>query len=232
MQPDTAMIFAAGFGTRMRHLTQTTPKPMVSVMGKPMIDHSLALLSDAGIKSVFINTHYLADQLEDHVKTYPFVTTIREEPEVLETGGGLKNALPLIGTEPVFTLTSDAVWFGKNPITELKKYWLPDRMDGLLMLIKKPNCMGYAGTGDFFLSPENILQPKHNADAAPYVYSGVQIIKTDLLKTIPQDCFSIWRLWEKMVTQDRLYGAVYDGTWADVGHPEGIDLVNEKVANV
>ncbi len=232
MQPKTAMIFAAGFGTRMRHLTQSTPKPLVSVMGKPMIDHSLAMLSDAGIKSVFINTHYLADQLEDHVKNYPFATAIRENPDILETGGGLKNALPLIGTDPVFTLTCDAVWFGESPITELEKHWAPEQMDGLLMLIKKPNCIGYAGTGDFFLNPKNILQPKHKADAAPYVYSGVQIIKTDLLKTIPQNSFSIWRLWEKMLAQDRLFGTVYNGAWADVGHPEGIDLANRKAANV
>lgn len=224
------MIFAAGFGTRMGDLTKTMPKPLVPVLGRPMIDHALGVLSDAGINSVFVNTHHLADQLENHLSVYPSVTTIREEPKVLETGGGLKNALPLIGNRAVFTLNCDALWFGGNPVTQLAKLWVPDEMDGLLLVMKPDNALGYLGQGDFFLTDDGRLQRK--GKPAPYLYSGVQIIKTSLLKSISNDCFSINLLWEKMIACDRLYGTLYNGDWADVGHPMGIELAEKKAANV
>ncbi|MEH6359892.1 MAG: nucleotidyltransferase family protein [Amylibacter sp.] len=230
MQPETAMIFAAGFGTRMGALTKTMPKPLVPVLGKPMIDHALGHLTDAGIQSVFVNTHYFADQLGNHLSTHPLVTTIHEEPRVLETGGGLKNALPLIGNKPVFTLNCDALWSGENPATQLARLWMPDEMDGLLLVLKYANTSGYTGQGDFFLTDDGKLQRK--GKPAPYVYSGIQIIKTDLLKDISKDCFSINLLWEKMIACDRLYGAVYEGDWVDVGHPAGIEAAEEKTANV
>ena len=230
MRPESAMIFAAGFGTRMGALTKTMPKPLVPVLGKPMIDHALDLLADAGIQSVFVNTHYFADQLENHLSTHPSVTTIHEEPEVLETGGGLKNALPLIGNKPVFTLNCDALWSGKNPATQLAKSWVPDEMDGLLLVLKCADTHGYMGQGDFFLTDDGRLQRK--GKPAPYVYSGIQIIRTDLLKDISKDCFSINLLWEQMIACGRLYGAVYEGGWADVGHPAGIEAAEEKTADV
>ena len=232
MQPKSAMIFAAGYGTRMGQLTKTTPKPLVPVLGKPMIDHALGILSDAGVRSVFVNTHHFADQLENHLSSCPTVTTIREEPAVLETGGGLKNALPLIGDDPVITLNCDAVWFGENPVTQLLNLWVPDEMDGLLLLIKRPNAFGYTGKGDFFLTGNNRLQSMGARDTAPYIYSGVQIIKTDLLSRIEKDCFSLWLLWEKMLARNRLCGVVCDNEWIDVGHPEGIEIAERKAADV
>jgi MurNAc alpha-1-phosphate uridylyltransferase len=232
MQPDTAMVFAAGFGTRMGDLTINTPKPLVTVLGKPMIDHTLGILTDANIHSIFVNTHYFADQLETHLAPRLSVTCIREEPVVLETGGGLKNALPLIGESPVLTLNCDALWLGENPVLQLVKMWKPDKMDGLLLLIKCTNAIGYTGQGDFFLNDKNKLQWKGAQPKAPYVYSGVQIIKTDLLRAIKKNCFSISLLWEKMISSDRLGGMVYDGEWIDVGHPEGIKTAEQKAANV
>lgn len=230
MQPESAMIFAAGFGTRMGTLTGTIPKPLVPVLGDPMIDHALGHLTNAGVQSIFVNTHHFADQLESHLSTHPSVTTIHEEPHVLETGGGLKNALPLIGNKPVFTLNCDALWLGENPVTQLAKLWLPDEMDGLLLVLKHANALGYTGQGDFFLTDDCRLQRK--GKPAPYIYSGVQIIKTDLLKDISKDCFSINLLWEKMIACDRLRGAVYESCWVDVGHPAGIEAAEEKAADV
>ena len=232
MQPKFAMVFAAGFGTRMRHLTEKTPKPLVTVMGKPMIDHTLDILSDAGITNVFANTHYFAEPLEKHLSTRENITAIREEPNILETGGGLKNALPFIGPDPVLTLNCDSIWFGPNPIQNLSKVWNPDIMDGLLLLLRKNDAKGHQGTGDFFLTEDARLQRKGQESAAPYVYSGVQIVKTDALKNIQDQCFSINVLWEKMLSEKRLSGAVYDGTWVDVGYPEGIDLAEKIAADV
>jgi len=232
MQPNTAMIFAAGFGTRMGHLTLDRPKPLVPVLGRPMIDHTLDILADANIRSVFVNTHYFADQLEAHLSPHSSVTCIREEPKVLETGGGLKNALPYIGNDPVLTLNCDVLWRGNNPAKQLLKRWNPDEMDGLLLLVKCSSAYGYNGQGDFFLNDGNRLQRKDTAPNAPYVYSGVQIIKTDLLRTIKENHFSISLLWEDMIASDRLFGAVYDGDWIDVGHAEGIGVAEQKCANV
>jgi MurNAc alpha-1-phosphate uridylyltransferase len=232
MHPDKAMIFAAGFGTRMGDLTKTTAKPLVPVLGRPMIDHALELLADAGIGHVFVNTHHFADQLENHLKAYPSVTAIREWPKVLETGGGLKNALPLIGTAPVFTLNCDALSLGKSPIIQLTEMWKPDEMDGLLLLLKREYALGYIGAGDFFLTNSKRLERKGTHDLAPYLYCGIQIIKTELLATIVEDKFSLNLLWQKMLAKNRLFGTVYDGPWVDIGHPEGIRIANETVSDV
>ncbi len=232
MQPKSAMVFAAGFGTRMRHLTENTPKPLVSVLGKPMIDHTLDILSNAGISNVFVNTHYFAETLEKHLRVKGNITAIREDPEILETGGGLKNALPQIGPDPVFTLNCDSIWFGENPIQQLSKAGNPETMDGLLLMLKKPNARGYLGSGDFFLSDDAHLTRKGQASEAPYVYSGAQIIKTDALMGISEQCFSINVLWETMISNGRLSGVIYDGTWVDIGYPEGIELAEKIAADV
>jgi MurNAc alpha-1-phosphate uridylyltransferase len=169
MHPKSAMIFAAGFGTRMGDLTQTSPKPLVPVLGKPMIDHSLKMLMDAGLTSVFVNIHYFADQMEDHLSSCPSVTTIYEHPNILETGGGLKNALPAINDSPVVTLNCDAIWFGDNPILQLMKAWKPDAMDGLLMLLERPSAYGHKGSGDFYLAQDARLEKKGAGADAQYV---------------------------------------------------------------
>jgi len=227
-----AMIFAAGFGTRMRYLTQNMPKPLVPVLGKPMIDHAIALTDQAGCKQTIVNTHYHAEQLEKHLSQFPNVVTINEAPNILETGGGLKNALPIIGTAPVVTMNCDMIWIGDNPITQLMQNWDKFDADALLMLLPINQAHGYLGQGDFSMNNTGHLTKRNERSHVPYVYGGVQIIRTEGLKEFTSPAFSISKLWDQMITQNRLKGIVYDGEWVDVGHPEGIEAAQTLVRNV
>ncbi|QDC08019.1 nucleotidyltransferase family protein [Oceanicola sp. D3] len=211
--PQAAMIFAAGFGTRMRPLTETRPKPLIEVAGKPLLDHALALTS--GLPHVVVNTHYLGEQIASHLAGRD--VSVIHEPEILDTGGGLRNALPRLGSGPVITLNSDAVWTGSNPLDTLRAAWAPDVMDALLLLIPVPSARGYSGQGDFSLDDTGQL-----TRGAGYVYSGAQIIKTDGLAAIPDHVFSLNKLWNVMQPAGRLHGVVHAGGWCDVGHPGGI----------
>jgi len=211
------MLYAAGRGTRMAPLTDARPKPLVMVAGQPLIDHALSLVHKAGLSRVVANTHHLPDRLEAHLKDAG-VQVIRETT-LLETGGGLRNALPLLGSEPVITLNSDAVWRGANPITAARAAWRPDDMDALLVLIPPDRAVGHNGAGDFALDAGGRL-----TRAAGLVYSGVQILKTRRLAEIPETVFSLNRLWDMMAASGRLFGVEYSGAWCDVGQPESIPL--------
>ena len=228
--PKNAMIFAAGFGTRMGAMTKTRPKPMIEVAGRPLIDHALAFLDQPAIGNVVINTHYLAEQLEQHLDKYPNVTTIREEPEILETGGGLRNALPVLGHAPVFTLNSDIIWPNGNPIEAMNALWDPNKMDGLLAVIPVSRATGYTGPADFKLENDGRISRGANAE---FLYTGIQIINTEGLAEFSEVKFSINLLWDKMITEQRLFGFLFDGDWVDVGKPEGITLAQDalKAAN-
>jgi MurNAc alpha-1-phosphate uridylyltransferase len=228
MPVDRAMIFAAGFGTRMKPLTDTLPKPLIEVAGKPLIDHALGLLDD--ISTIVVNTHYRADQMEAHLQGRG-VTCIRETPEVLETGGGLKNALPVLGDAPLLTLNADVVFAGDNPVAALQNAWDPARMDALLMLIPLDNTVEYSGTGDFFLN-DSLIERRGARKAAPYVYGSVQIIKTDLLAEVAEKAFSLNVIWDRMIAQGRAYGLPYGGRWVDVGRPEGIAVAEQVLRDV
>lgn len=221
MKPNSILIFAAGFGTRMGPITKTTPKPLIPVNGIPLIDHNLALVKDAGIQNIVVNLHHLADQLEHHLKPFHTVTRIIE-PAILETGGGIKNALPTLGNAPVFTMNSDAIFTGDNPLETLAQAWDPDHMDGLLLMIPKQHALEYQGDGDFHLNQDAQLTRRGNDPSAAYVYTGVQIIKTELLETIQDTNFSINLLWNKLINNKSLYGEIHHGGWVDVGHPAGI----------
>ncbi|MCV2892640.1 nucleotidyltransferase family protein [Lentibacter sp. XHP0401] len=213
--PRSLMIFAAGFGTRMGALTAHQPKPMVKVAGRPLIDHTLTLAAPLGLNTV-VNLHYLPHVLEAHLAGSP-VKTITESPDILETGGGLKNALPLLGNGPAFTLNSDALWRGPNPLEALQAAWNPEEMDALLLLIPLQNALGHKGTGDFVLSDKGQL-----TRGAGLVYSGAQIIKPELTKAIPERSFSLNLVWDNLLQDGRLFGLSYTGQWCDVGSPEGI----------
>lgn len=210
------MIFAAGFGTRMGKLTENTPKPLIKVAGKPLIDHALDLSGLAGIETVVANIHYLPDQMKAHLVPKGVGLSL-EADKILETGGGLRAALPLLGKAPVFTLNSDAVWSGKNPLEELADAWNPEKMDALLLLLPREKALGHNGEGDFMIDPQGRL-----TRGPGLVYSGAQIIKTELLDEIPDDVFSLNVLWNLMAASKRLFGTVHDGGWCDVGHPGGI----------
>lgn len=229
MSIDRAMVFAAGFGTRMAPLTDTMPKPMISVAGKPLIDHALALLD--GVSTVVVNTHYRAAQLEDYLQDRD-VIYVREEPDVLETGGGLKNALPVLGEGAVLTLNSDVIFTGENPVSRLQEAWDPARMDALLTLIPIENTVEYTGVGDFSMDAEGRIERRGARDSAPFVYGSVQILKTELLATIPEPAFSLNVIWDQMIAKGRAFGLPYDGRWVDVGRPEGIAVAERVLADV
>jgi len=226
--PTSVMMFAAGFGTRMKHLTQDQPKPMVKVAGRPLIDHALDLASAIAPDRIVANLHYKPEPLLAHLKGRN-VQTIVEEPDILETGGGLRNALPLLGKGPVFTMNTDAIWAGPNPLAMLQDAWNPDIMDALLIGIPAAQAVGHSGAGDFVMDQDGRL-----TRGPGVIYGGVQIIKTDLLETIPDRAFSLNLLWDKMLTMGRMYGVRYTGKWCDVGHPEGITLAENMLrdANV
>lgn len=230
MTIDAALIFAAGFGTRMGSLTKSTPKPMIPVANRPLIDYAIDLISDAEIQNTVVNLHYFPEQIEAHLAQYENIKTLREEDEILETGGGLKNALPLLGNSPVITLNSDAVWTGVNPLSSLIDNWNPVKMDALLALVPIQNAQEHRGTGDFNLETNSRLSRKGSAQSAEFVYAGAQIIKTDLLETIPETCFSLNVLWDQMLAQERVYGVVHHGGWIDVGRPEGIVVAETELA--
>lgn len=225
MHPTALMLFAAGFGTRMGALTRTQPKPLIPVAGRPLIDHALDLCAEAGIDRIVVNTHYLADQIQTHLSGRPGVAISHEAPEILDTGGGLRHALPKLGPGPVFSLNSDAIWTGQNPLTQLLQAWDPARMDGLLLLVPRLQARGHAGNGDFTSDTAGRL-----TRGAGAVYGGAQILRTERLADIGERAFSLNRLWDAMLDEGRLYGTLHQGGWCDVGHPGGIAQAEAMLA--
>ena len=217
------MIFAAGFGTRMKHLTQSQPKPMIPVAGKPLIDHALEVADAVKPPRVVVNLHYLPDVLEAYLSDR-HVTTLREEPDILETGGGLRNALPLLKSDPVLTLNPDAVWAGSNPLRLLLDAWDPAQMDALLTCVPLAQVHGRNGGGDFHIDQDGRLHR-----GGDMVYGGAQIMKTSLLHEVEESAFSLNVPWNMMAAQGRLFGLPYPGHWCDVGHPEGITIAENML---
>ena len=215
------MLFAAGFGTRMGSLTANRPKPLIEVAGKPLIDHALNLAESAGITKIVVNLHYLGDQIATHLQNRATLLSW-ERNQILETGGGLKAALPLLGDGPVLTLNTDAVWSGQNPLTQLLTAWDPAKMDALLLLLPAENALGHSGNGDFLLDHHGRIY-RANGFTAP-IYLGAQILKTQGLSAISEPVFSLNRLWDIAIANNRAYGLIHQGGWCDVGRPEGIAL--------
>lgn len=222
--PNALMLFAAGRGTRMGTLTEARPKPLIEVAGKPLIDHALDLALLAGIETIVANLHYLPDQLEAHLASKG--VALSHEDVLLETGGGLRRALPLLGEDPVFTLNADAVWTGPNPLQSLAEAWDPARMDALLLLAPPERAHGHRGSGDFSRSADGQL-----ARGGPLVYTGAQILRTAGLGEIGEEVFSLNLLWDRMAAKDRLFGVLHPGLWCDVGHPGGVVEAEAMLAN-
>lgn len=217
--PDALMLFAAGFGTRMGDLTADRPKPLIEVGGRALIDHALEQARDAGLGRIVVNVHYLADQVRSHLADSGDILISDETETILETGGGLKNALPLLGGDTVFTLNTDAVWTGLNALAQLRTAWDPARMDGLLLLVPRARATGHGGAGDFDISDDGRLRR-----GGGHVYTGAQILTTSGLAGICDRAFSLNRLWDQMLSDGRLFGLVHQGGWCDVGRPDSLSL--------
>lgn len=227
-----AMVMAAGKGTRMQPLTDTMPKPLVPFMGRPLIDHVLDRLAEAGIEEVIVNSHHFADMLEAHVmkRKHPRIVLSDERAELLDTGGGAKKALSLLGNDPVITFNSDSVWYegegvGHN-IRNLINAFDPEHMDALLMIADAATTIGYVGRGDFHMDVEGRLARRGEAAMAPCMFAGVQVIKPALFADGPSGAFSTNLIWDRLIAAGRLFGHRMQGTWMHVGTPE--DLVKAE----
>lgn len=228
-----AMVLAAGLGKRMRPITETLPKPLVPVAGKPLIDYALDRLDTAGVEAVVVNVHYLADKVESHLAGHasPAITFSDERDALLETGGGIKRALPHLGEEPFLLLNSDSFWIeGARPNLDiLMDRWDETRMDALLLLASTVNSVGYDGTGDFDMDSDGRLSRRTDHDVTPFVYSGVAMLHPRLFTDAPDGAFSLNVLFDKAIEADRLFGVRMDGIWLHVGTPEAIGEAEEAI---
>ncbi|WP_112662070.1 nucleotidyltransferase family protein [Microvirga flavescens] len=224
--PKTAIVLAAGLGKRMLPITETMPKPLVKVAGRTLIDFALDSLAGAGIGPVIVNVHHFADMLEAHVKARrsPQIVVSDERDAVLETGGGVKKALPLLGSGPFITFNSDSLWIeGKTPnLKRLVSAWDPERMDILMLIAEAATSIGYDGRGDFHLDETGRLRRRGTDASAPFVYAGVAIVKPDLVTDTPEGPFSANLFYDRAIAKDRLYGLRLDGQWLHVGEPKAI----------
>jgi len=224
--PRRAMVLAAGFGTRMRPLTDTRPKPLVEVAGRPLIDHVLDRLAAAGVDRVVVNIHHFAELMESHLKwrARPRIVLSDERGQLLGTGGGVVRVLPQLGSAPFFHINSDTIWIdGARPnLTRLAEAFDPARMDALLLLAPAAGSIGYAGRGDFVMAPDGTLSPRGDRDSAPFVYAGAAIFTPVLFKDAPKGEFPLTDLFKRAADAGRLHGLKLKGLWMHVGTPEAI----------
>lgn len=225
--PDTAMVMAAGLGKRMRPLTATRPKPLVEVAGKPLIDHVLDRLRAAGVGKIVVNVHYLADSLEAHLKARAkdFDLTISDERKLLlETGGGMIQAGPMIGADPFLVINSDNYWIDgpADTLHLLASLWRDREMDALLLLVPQARAGNHRGQGDFHMNADGRLSRRQKGKIAPFVFTGIQMVSKRLLRDAPEGAFSTNILWNRAIDEGRCFGAVHQGLWFDVGNPAAI----------
>lgn len=223
----TAMVLAAGLGKRMRPLTATRPKPLVEVAGKPLIDHVFDRLRAAGVGRAVVNAHYLADSLEAHVRNRVRgidVALSDERGQLLETGGGVAKALPLIGDDRFLVVNSDNLWVDGpvDAIRLLAGRWDDRSMDALLLVVPLARATCHRGPGDFHMDPSGLLRRRAPGRVAPFVFTGVQIVSRRLFAEAPAGSFSFNLLWDRAIAAGRLYGIVHQGLWFDVGTPAAI----------
>jgi len=225
--PQTAMVMAAGLGKRMRPLTATRPKPLVEVGGKALIDHALERLAGAGVARAVVNVHYLAGALEAHLKRNDHGLDIAisdERAKLLETGGGLIKALPLLGGDPVLCVNSDNLWVDgpKGAIALLAERWDDAAMDALLLMIPQARANCHTGRGDFHMDGDGRLSRRKLGRVAPFVFTGIQLLSHRLLVDPPSDAFSTNVFWDRAIAAGRAFGVVHQGLWFDVGTPGAI----------
>ena len=213
------MLFAAGFGTRMGALTVSRPKPLIEVAGKALLDHAREVGLGAGLTRQVVNAHYLADQITAHLEGSGVAVSI-EPDRILDTGGGLRQALPLLGPGPVVTLNTDAVWTGQNPLTQLLDAWDDARMDVLFLVLPASVARSATGRSDFVMDEDGRISWAKGRDGV--LYLGAQILNPRILEGEEDDVFSLHRPWTSAIEAGRAFGVTHKGDWCDVGHPGGI----------
>jgi MurNAc alpha-1-phosphate uridylyltransferase len=225
-KPRTAMVLAAGLGLRMRPLTEHIPKPLIEVGGKAMIDHVLDRLLAAGVERAVVNVHHLPNLMETHLSSrkLPRILISDERPRLLDTGGGVVKALPLLGDRPFFHVNSDTLWIeGVRPnLARLAAAFDPERMDALLLLAAAATSIGYSGRGDYSMDSQGVLTSRSEAGLAPFVYAGAAILAPSLFKDAPAGPFSLTRLFSRAEEMGRLHGLRLEGIWMHVGTPDAI----------
>ncbi|WP_019833079.1 nucleotidyltransferase family protein [Sphingomonas sp. PR090111-T3T-6A] len=233
-QPETAMLLAAGLGKRMRPLTATRPKPLVEVAGRSLLDHALDRVRAGGVRRAVVNVHYLADALEAHLHRQSDgldILVSDERAELLETGGGVVHALPLLGDQPFYVINTDNLWVD-GPVDTLRllaRSWDDERMDALLLVVALARATAHGGQGDFHMDAAGHLRRREPRRIAPFVYTGIQLVSPRLFRDAPEGPFSMNILWDRAMREDRVYGVVHQGLWCDVGTPAAIAVAEDML---
>ena len=230
---DVAMVLAAGLGTRMRPLTLERPKPLVEVAGRTMIDHCLDKLAEAGVARAVVNVHHFPQMVKDHLtaRTSPAVAISDESGQLLETGGGMIRALPLLAADPFFCINSDNLWVDgpQDVFHQLSEAWNPVRMDALLLVVPHARAANHKGKGDFHMDANGRLTLRRSGRIAPFIYSGIQLVSQRLLRDAPPGPFGTMMLWKRAMAEGRLYGVSHLGLWYEVGSPDAIAPTEEAL---
>ncbi|CAK0742743.1 N-acetylmuramate alpha-1-phosphate uridylyltransferase [Azospirillaceae bacterium] len=230
--PRCAMVLAAGLGLRMRPLTLTRPKPLIEVAGKTLLDHALDRVSEAGVETAVVNSHYKGEMIAEHLagRVSPKIV-LAPEDELLETGGGVRRNRARLGADPAFVINADILWLnGPQPaLCRLAGMWDPQRMDALLLMTPTVKAVGYTGRGDYFMDGEGRLTRRKDVWIAPFVFAGVHIVKPEMHDPMPDGPYSNNQVWDRIAQQGRLYGLVHDGAWFHIGTPEALGEARERL---
>jgi N-acetyl-alpha-D-muramate 1-phosphate uridylyltransferase len=231
--PKKAMVLAAGLGTRLRPMTESQPKALVEVGGKTLLDHALDRLAEAGVEDAVVNTHHLADRISRQLasRSWPRIH-LSHETEILDTGGGIARALPLLGRDPFYVVNAKVVWQGgrKDALLQLAEAWNGAEMDGLLLMQPTANAVGYDGPGDFIMDQLGRLAWRPPRIVVPFVYASVQILHPRLFEGAPKGAFSLRPLWTRAMEAGRLFGLRHDGAWYHVATAAGLDAVQRELS--
>ncbi len=237
--PNSAMVLAAGLGTRMRPLTDDLPKPLIEIGGRTLIDRVLDRLEEAGVGAAVVNTHHLGNMLEKHLsgRARPRIR-FSPETELLETGGGVRNALADLGPGPFYVVNGDVLWLNgpTDALGRMVEVWDDRAMDGLLLLHSTVDAYGYNGVGDFCADATGLLSRRPEVEVSPWLFTGVQILHPRLFEGAPEGPFSLNVLYDRAIEAERLYGIVHDGEWFHVGTPDGLaeaeTYLNQRYASI
>lgn len=232
--PKSAMVLAAGLGKRMRPVTDHLPKPLIEIAGQTLLDHAIDRLAAAGVDRVVVNLHYKSEMIAERLarRREPRIELSREE-RLLETGGGVKRALPLLG-DHFFVLNGDILWLDgfASALGRLADAFDPHQMDALLLLQRTTSAIGYDGIGDYFLDPLGVPRRRGEREVAPYIFAGIQILHRRLFAGVDDEVFSLKRLYDRAEDAGRLAAVVHDGEWFHVGTPQGLEATHARLAEL